>query len=91
MTSPLAYVRFHGRNSAKWWQHEESWERYDYRYSDAELKEWVPRLREMERRAKQVLVYMNNHAGGQATADADRLIELLKEDGENDAERVASG
>ena len=26
-TSRLAYVRFHGRNAAKWWKHEQAWER----------------------------------------------------------------
>ncbi|MBU0704761.1 MAG: DUF72 domain-containing protein, partial [Chloroflexi bacterium] len=31
-TGPVAYVRFHGRNRAKWWQHDEAWERYDYTY-----------------------------------------------------------
>jgi uncharacterized protein YecE (DUF72 family) len=77
VTAPLAYVRFHGRNAAKWWQHDESWERYDYRYSDVELLDWVPRLRAMEAKAQNLLVYMNNHAQGKATADAERLIELL--------------
>jgi uncharacterized protein YecE (DUF72 family) len=79
VSGPLAYVRFHGRNAAKWWEHEESWERYDYRYRDEELRAWLPRLRSMESRAQDVLVYMNNHANAQATADAQRLIELLAE------------
>jgi uncharacterized protein YecE (DUF72 family) len=77
VSGPLAYVRFHGRNAEKWWQHEESWERYAYRYSDEELRGWIPRLRAMESRTQEVLVYLNNHAGGQATADAQRLLELL--------------
>jgi uncharacterized protein YecE (DUF72 family) len=29
-TSAVAYVRFHGRNYAKWYAHEEAWERYNY-------------------------------------------------------------
>src|SRR5436189_199043 len=24
-TSPIGYVRFHGRNAAKWWQHEQAY------------------------------------------------------------------
>jgi uncharacterized protein YecE (DUF72 family) len=78
VTGPIGYVRFHGRNSAKWWQHEESKERYDYRYSDEELAEWVPRLRSMQSRSRDLFVYMNNHANGKATADAQRLIGLLE-------------
>jgi uncharacterized protein YecE (DUF72 family) len=26
-TSALGYIRFHGRNGAKWWRHKEGWER----------------------------------------------------------------
>jgi uncharacterized protein YecE (DUF72 family) len=44
-TSDLAYVRFHGRNAAKWWRHGEAWERYDYLYSEGELEEWLPRIK----------------------------------------------
>jgi hypothetical protein len=29
-TGPIAYVRFHGRNAAEWYQHEQAWERYNY-------------------------------------------------------------
>ena len=28
-TADLAYVRFHGRNAQKWWEHEQAYERYD--------------------------------------------------------------
>src|SRR5947209_15871083 len=41
-TSPIGYVRFHGRNAAKWWHHEHAFERYDYLYTEDELAEWVP-------------------------------------------------
>ena len=43
-TSEVGYVRFHVRNAAKWWQHEESWERYDYLYTEDERQEWAPRI-----------------------------------------------
>ena len=36
-TSPVAYVRFHGRNAQNWWKHEEAWQRYDYLYTEQEL------------------------------------------------------
>lgn len=41
-TSPVTYVRFHGRNAATWWEHEEAWQRYDYLYTEQKLSEWVP-------------------------------------------------
>ena len=47
-TGPVAYVRFHGRNRAKWWQHDEAWERYDYTYRDEELVEWVDKIRQLD-------------------------------------------
>lgn len=76
-TAPVAYVRFHGRNAAKWWQHEEAWERYDYTYSDEELREWLPKIRELERAAETVFVLTNNHWQGQAVATARQLRLLL--------------
>ncbi|HHH42427.1 MAG TPA: DUF72 domain-containing protein [Chloroflexi bacterium] len=79
VTGPVAYVRFHGRNAAKWWQHEEAWERYDYNYSDEELMEWVPKLRQLDAEAPLTLVYMNNHWRGQAVGTARQLRRLLRD------------
>ena len=76
-TSDLAYVRFHGRNAAKWYAHEEAWERYDYAYSDAELREWAPKVRSLEAKAPLVLVYFNNHFQGKAVKGARDLGRLL--------------
>jgi uncharacterized protein YecE (DUF72 family) len=78
-TGPVAYVRFHGRNAAKWWQHEEAWERYDYAYSEDELHEWVPRIHELEQAAGSVYVFANNHWQGQAVTTAKQLRLLLSE------------
>jgi uncharacterized protein YecE (DUF72 family) len=77
-TSPVAYVRFHGRNYDKWWKHEEAWERYDYTYADEELVEWVPKIRELDAEAALTLVYMNNHWQGQAVGSARQLRMLLE-------------
>jgi len=43
-TSSIGYCRFHGRNAAKWWNHIEAYERYDYSYTPEELQEWAPRI-----------------------------------------------
>jgi uncharacterized protein YecE (DUF72 family) len=77
VTSPTAYVRFHGRNAAKWWRHERPEERYDYLYSEAELAEWVPRIRRMAAAARETFVFFNNHFEGKAVANAVTLAEML--------------
>jgi uncharacterized protein YecE (DUF72 family) len=79
-TGPVAYVRFHGRNSAKWYNHKEAWERYDYTYSIDELREWVPRLRSLDAKVPLTLVYFNNHFIGQAVRAAQDLSQLLLEE-----------
>ncbi|HBV98409.1 MAG: hypothetical protein JL50_20230 [Peptococcaceae bacterium BICA1-7] len=81
-TSKIAYVRFHGRNSEKWWNHKESYERYDYLYSKEELAEWVPGISGLARRAETVYVSMNNHYRGQAVVNGRMLRDMLKVAGE---------
>jgi uncharacterized protein YecE (DUF72 family) len=73
VTSETAYVRLHGRNAKKWWQHDEAWERYDYSYTEEELGEWVPHLLEMDEQAERLFVFANNHWEGQAIATARQL------------------
>jgi uncharacterized protein YecE (DUF72 family) len=78
-TSPPAYVRFHGRNAKKWYQHDEPHERYDYRYNRSELEEWSGRIRLLEQKAGHVLVFFNNHFQGKAVESAkvmEKLFEL---------------
>lgn len=76
-TGPIAYVRFHGRNAARWYDHQAAWERYDYTYATAELREWTPKLRRLDAAAGLTLVYFNNHYVGQATRGARDLGQLL--------------
>ena len=49
VTAEPGYVRFHGRNAAKWWRHEQAHERYDYLYNEEELKGWVPKVTDLKR------------------------------------------
>ena len=75
-TSDIAYVRLHGRNAAKWWDHDEAWERYDYSYSREELEPWAVKAREMATNTRLTLLYANNHWMGQAV-DTARQLKLL--------------
>ncbi|MGE5580113.1 MAG: DUF72 domain-containing protein [Bacillota bacterium] len=78
VTSKVAYLRFHGRNAAKWWSHKEAWERYDYLYTDDEMKPWIPKIRDMEDLADDTYVLFNNCHRGQAATNASRMKELLQ-------------
>ncbi len=80
-TGPVGYVRFHGRNYDKWWQHDEAWERYNYSYSAEELGEWLPRLRQLETDTDVTLVYANNHYRGQSLDTISTLRDLLADGG----------
>jgi len=77
VTSPVGYVRFHGRNREKWWRHDRPEERYDYRYGSEELREWVPRLRRMEGQCQELFVFFNNHFEGKAVQNASDLLDML--------------
>ena len=76
VTGPVAYARFHGRNYQKWFAHEESWERYDYLYSQEELEPWVGRIQRMAIN-KDTYVITNNHFRGQAIINANDLKRSL--------------
>jgi len=78
VTGSIAYVRFHGRNYRKWWDHRETWERYDYTYRIEELEEWVPKIQEMDQQAERTFVFANNHWRGQAVDTARQLRILLR-------------
>jgi uncharacterized protein YecE (DUF72 family) len=66
----LMYVRLHGRNAARWWDHEESEDRYDYLYSTRELKPFAEQARRAAEARRRVVLYMNNHFSAKAVANA---------------------
>jgi uncharacterized protein YecE (DUF72 family) len=76
-TSNISYVRFHGRNSAKWWQHEQAYERYDYSYTPQELSEWLPKIHKLDSVAEKTFVFANNHWRGQAVSTIRQLRLML--------------
>jgi uncharacterized protein YecE (DUF72 family) len=88
-TAPMTYVRFHGRNAATWnVRGGSAAERFDYLYSEEELREWVPPLRELAGAAEEAYAFFNNNnqTNGVAQAPAGALLlrKLLEE------ERVAT-
>jgi uncharacterized protein YecE (DUF72 family) len=77
-TSDTGYLRFHGRNSQSWWEHENAFQRYDYMYKQEELAEWIPRMQNITEKSKKVFVYFNNHYKGKAAKSALMFADLLK-------------
>jgi uncharacterized protein YecE (DUF72 family) len=77
VTGDIAYLRFHGRNAVKWWQHEEAWQRYDYTYLHEELADWIPKISSMHRLAKNTFIFANNHWRGQAVDTIRQVRSML--------------
>ena len=74
----LAIVRFHGRNAENWKKPGlTAAERFDYSYSKKELEEWIPKIRQMAKEAKELHLLMNNCYGDKAVNNAAELAALL--------------
>ena len=89
-TGPMAYVRFHGRNAATWNKRGGSAsDRFDYLYSEEELRGWVEPLRELAGQAQEAYAFFNNNRWNetdrgtiaQAATNAEMLRDLLEEAG----------
>ncbi|MEP6909282.1 MAG: DUF72 domain-containing protein [Actinomycetota bacterium] len=90
LTTPLLYVRMHGRNAETWNSRGGSAAvRFDYLYSEEELAEWVEPLQELSQQAEEAYVLFNNNnhsrVGGceaaQAPTNAEMLRDLLEKKG----------
>ena len=67
LTSPVGYVRMHGRNAKTWnIRGTSASERFDYLYSEDELREWIDPLRRLAEEAREVYVMMNNNGRSSA-------------------------
>ena len=84
LTTPLLYVRFHGRNAETWnVRGGSASERFDYPYSDEELAGWVAPLKELSEKAEEAYVLFNNNnrsrVGGREVAQAPTNAEGLRD------------
>jgi uncharacterized protein YecE (DUF72 family) len=74
----LAVVRFHGRKKATWDKPGvTTTERFGYLYHPVELREWLPRIRDLAGRSREVHVLMNNCHRDYAVQNAKDLAEML--------------
>ena len=77
-TTDIGYIRFHGRNSANWWG--EGGDRYDYLYSEKELKEWKIKIESLKSDTNKIYLFFNNCHLGQAVRNAKMLMNLIQTD-----------
>jgi uncharacterized protein YecE (DUF72 family) len=78
LTSQTGYFRFHGRNRA--WFREPVDVRYDYLYSEKELKTFVQPIEDAASNTDgTIFVFFNNCHAGKAAKNALMMIELLRQ------------
>jgi len=77
-TADTAVMRFHGHS--KLWTSKKVEEKFDWDYSDEQLREWAPKLRKLAAEADRTYVVMNNCRGDQAQRNGGTLLDLLGEE-----------
>jgi uncharacterized protein YecE (DUF72 family) len=80
VTSPeLALVRFHGRRVETWEAKSiPVVERFRYLYTEEELREWLPRIREAAEETREIHVLMNNCYANYGSTNARELAAMLE-------------
>lgn len=73
------YMRLHGRNAREWWHHETADDRYNYFYSEDELKEFSATLGAARTLVKKAYLYTNNHYSAKSIANAAMIKRQLGE------------
>jgi len=77
---PVGYVRLHGRRYDTWFSDDAvipGYERYNYLYSEAELRPWTDRVEKVADATRDVYVITNNHYQGKGVVNALELISML--------------
>ncbi|RLE40306.1 hypothetical protein DRJ16_07290, partial [Candidatus Woesearchaeota archaeon] len=68
VTARFSYIRWHGRGERPW---------YYYQYKLEELREWVPKVKEILENTDLLYGYFNNHFRGYAPRNALQMLSLL--------------
>ena len=90
VTSPVGYVRLHGRNHEAWFHFgsedadprstRNNHERYNYLYNHDQLARWKTRIEQIADHARTTYVVTNNCARGKAVVNALQLVEMVGEE-----------
>ncbi len=76
VSSDAAYIRFHGRNEADWWEGKGN-ARYDYEYREEELREWLTHISDILKKTYKTYIFFNNHPKGKAIRNARQMMDIL--------------
>jgi uncharacterized protein YecE (DUF72 family) len=76
-TADLAVLRFHGHNDDGWTSGD-IYKRFGYLYSEDEMREWAPRVRQLGESAAETHVLLNNCYRNYAQTNARQLADLLE-------------
>jgi len=76
VTTSNAYIRWHGHGEDPW---------YNYRYTEDQLRTWVPRVEQVASQAQTVYGFFNNHYHGYAPENCLQILRML---GVQDSEKV---
>ncbi|MGA3405696.1 MAG: DUF72 domain-containing protein [Candidatus Bathyarchaeia archaeon] len=68
ITSPIGYIRWHGHGEQPW---------YNYRYTNQQLQEWVPKIKEVTKNTKKTFGIFNNHFHGYAPENCLQMMQML--------------
>jgi uncharacterized protein YecE (DUF72 family) len=78
VTAPIAMLRLHGHNAETWMKRAKTAaERFDYLYSEDELRDWVPRVRDLAEDSDEVHVLFNNCHRDYSVRNARQIVEML--------------
>jgi len=77
VTSPVGYVRLHGRNYDQWFEADKGADRYNYLYSESELAGWKDKIERIAHKAEVTYVVANNHFEAKAGVNALQLKHSL--------------
>ncbi len=82
VTTDFTYIRWHGRGLRPW---------YNYRYTERELREWIPKINKLMNNTEIIYGYFNNHFHGYAVENALEIMDmfgLLDEEGKKELKRI---
>jgi uncharacterized protein YecE (DUF72 family) len=68
ITTDFTYIRWHGRGKKPW---------YNYHYKEEELKDWIPKIKDMQGKVEKVYGFFNNHFHGYAVHNCLQMLEML--------------
>jgi len=68
ITSNIAYFRWHGKGEKPW---------FNYKYSEEELKPWMPKVKATAEKVEKIYGYFNNHFHGYAPENCLQVLGML--------------